>query len=774
MVARAICYNICFLIQIVFLCATFSSLPESTNAQELHDFSFLRDTTISCQDIDGTFLSFGFAGGMNSCQYGAIDLDGDLVKDIIVFDRHGNRILPFIRKSAGLHGYVYAPGYARYFPPLEHWMQLIDYNNDGKEDIFTYTTGGIKVYRNNGIGVPEFEQVSHPYLRSLQGPSFTNILVTYADYPAINDIDGDGDLDILTFWGLGSFLELHRNMSVEKYGNSDSLDFIRTETCWGMFAEGEDSDLITLDTCRNAKSEAANHFFSTRDGDPKHTGSTIMAVDLDGDLDKDLVMGDVDYPALKALWNGGNNAQASINSVDQTFPEGMEPIDLVSFPAACLLDVNGDGMSDLLVSPFDPGLTRSESKQSSWLYLNSGTSSSPVFNLQAKDFLQGEMFDFGSGSYPVAADLDGDGLQDLLVGNYGYLDSSYYETGHILRCNYKSRLAYIHNTGTATEPSFKLITNDYANLSDYKIIAAYPAVADLDGDGDADMLVGNADGSFVFFENIAGSGIQPIYSNPVFNYQSLDVGDFSTPQLIDLDQDGLVDLLSGKRDGQLSYYRNTGSANDPVFTLVTEALGSVDVTDQALSYYGFSTPCFFKGNDLKWRLFVGSESSGIVYYKHISDNIGGTFTREEAPLQKIREGLRTSVAVINANADSYPDMVIGNYAGGLVFYCGIPPLPIGVKETMPLSEFQVSVFPNPASDRIHINIDRSINSNKIRIEIFRIDGSQCFNKSFKPIDNELIIPVIEFIDGIYICKIILQNEGGEILHEAYCRLSIAR
>jgi hypothetical protein len=40
-------------------------------------------------------------------------------------------------------------------------------------------------------------------------------LVTNVDYPAIFDIDNDGDLDILTFWGLGSFMELHQNMSVE-------------------------------------------------------------------------------------------------------------------------------------------------------------------------------------------------------------------------------------------------------------------------------------------------------------------------------------------------------------------------------------------------------------------------------------------------------------------------------------------------------------------------------------------------------------------------------
>jgi hypothetical protein len=264
---------------VAVLAVALSNLPESVKSQALYDFSFQRDTVISCRDMDESILPFGFAGGMNSCQYGAIDLDGDLVKDLVVFDRHGNRILPFIRKSIGLQGYVYAPGYAKYFPPIENWMQLIDYNNDGREDIFTYTTGGIKVFRNSSSGVPHFVQVSHPYLRSLQGTSYTNILVTYADYPAISDIDGDGDMDILTFWGLGSFVEMHKNMSVEKYGNSDSLDFIKTETCWGMFAEGEDSDQITLDTCQGEKLDEQKLIISTWDGDPKHTGSTLLAVD---------------------------------------------------------------------------------------------------------------------------------------------------------------------------------------------------------------------------------------------------------------------------------------------------------------------------------------------------------------------------------------------------------------------------------------------------------------------------------------------------------------
>jgi len=767
-------YKIWALYSLALLVFTSVSFPEFSTAQVFHDFSFLRDTTISCRNIDETMLSFGFAGGMNSCQYGHIDLNGDGIKDLVVFDRHGNRLMPFIRKSNGIDGYVYSPGYAKYFPKMENWMQLIDYNGDGREDIFTYTTGGIKVYRNSSSGVPKFVQVSHPYLRSLQGPSYTNILVTYADYPAISDIDGDGDLDILTFWGLGSFVEFHKNMSMEKYDNADSLDFLRTETCWGRFAEGEDSDQITLDTCMNVKPEEYLHSDTERDGDPKHTGSTLLAIDLDGDHDKDLVLGDVDYPALKALWNGGDTSYALITSVDQAFPVGSQPVNLVSFPASCLIDVNNDGLDDLLISPFDPSLIRSESSHSSWLYLNSGTVSSPVFNLSKKNYLQNEMLDFGSGAYPVAADVDGDGLTDLLVGNYGYLDSSYYETGHILRCIYKSQLAYVRNSGTAGAPSFRLITDDFANLSEYKILSAYPSSADLDGDGDADLLVGNADGSFIFFENLAGPGNYPVYAPPVFHYQSLDVGDYSAPQLIDLDQDGLVDLVSGKRDGKISYYRNTGSVSNPVFTFITDFLGNVDVSDPQLSYYGYSTPCFFKSTDSRWRLFVGSESRNVIYYKDISDNLGGAFSQDEAPVQNIREGIRTGVAVFNADADSYPDMVIGNYAGGLAFYRGIAPQPIGIEEHIPIAECQVSLYPNPASDRLYINIDLPEYSGKAKISIFRIDGSICYASCNIPIADKLSMLVNEFANGIYICKISLIAENGTISDVVYRRLVIAR
>ena len=757
----------------ILLIAAIACLAVSANAQNVHDYSFKRDTALSCLRSDGTAFAFGFAGGMNSCQYGAIDLNGDNIKDLVVFDRAGNRLLPFLKKSTGLSGYVYAPYYTRFFPAMEHWMQLIDYNNDGREDIFTYTTGGIKVYRNSSAGVPQFTQVSHPYLRSQQGSSYTNILVTYADYPAICDVDGDGDLDILTFWGLGSFVELHNNNSVEKYGNSDSLGFKRTETCWGRFAEGEDSDQITLDTCLGGKSGLYGQAFPGP-GDPKHTGSTFLALDLDGDKDKDLLLGDVDFPTLKTLWNGGDTTHAIIISVDQAFPVGSQVVDLVSFPAACLLDVNDDGLKDIIVSPFDPSLTRGKSDHSSWLYLNTGTEASPFFTQHSQDFLQSGMLDFGSGAYPVATDVDGDGLTDLLTGNYGYLDSSYYETGHLLRCVYHSRLAYLRNTGTAANPSFKLITDDFANLSALKILAAYPATGDLDGDGDADLLIGNADGTFIYLENLAGQGKLPDYAQAVFNYQILDAGDYSAPQLIDLDQDGLIDIVCGKRDGRLSYYRNTGTLQQPAFSLISDSLGNIDVTDPQLSYYGYSTPCFFRGSDSKWRLMLGAELGGIHYYKNITENLGGSFLKVESEVQGNNEGLRTGVAVLQADGDAYPDMIIGNYAGGLAFYRGITPQPIGIREAEIKPGIHVSLYPNPASDRVNINIEQELKSGRLEIDIFGIDGNRCYTSGLQPLVHNLAIPMSALKPGIYICRIIISTSADEPAGVAYRKLIVNR
>jgi hypothetical protein len=134
-----------------------------------------------------------------------------------------------------------------------------------------------------------------------------------------------------------------------------------------------------------------------------------------------------------------------------------------------LIDVNNDGLKDLLVSSFDPNIQKSANQSSVWLYLNTGTAAVPEFTLYTKNFLQSDMIDLGSGAYPVLVDLDGDGLTDLLVGNWGNWNGCSRDQWGILNCEFIASIAYFKNVGTKTSPSFKLITNDLGGLSSLKV-----------------------------------------------------------------------------------------------------------------------------------------------------------------------------------------------------------------------------------------------------------------------------------------------------------------
>ncbi|MBL0095463.1 MAG: hypothetical protein IPP46_02445 [Bacteroidetes bacterium] len=70
-----------------------------------------------------------------------------------------------------------------------------------------------------------------------------------------------------------------------------------------------------------------------------------------------------------------------------------------------------------------------------------------------------------------------------------------------------SRLAWFKNIGTTTQPVFTLVSDDWLNLSGITQYGLFPAFGDLDGDNDDDMLLGNADGTLIYYQNTAGPGL---------------------------------------------------------------------------------------------------------------------------------------------------------------------------------------------------------------------------------------------------------------------------
>jgi len=483
---------------------------------------------------DAVALAFPWCGGLNACQFGRMDLDGDGKKDLLVFDRHGNRLSCFLnRGETGEINYAFAPEYARFFPKLTDWAIFADYNGDGREDIFTYSKGwaGMKVYRNVSAEQPEFELVIYPYLTSWQGGGEVNIIATNADYPAIVDVDGDGDLDILTFGVLGTFIEKHLNLSMERYGTRDSLVFEKTDYCWGRVAESEEDNEMYLDTCLFGKSLIVNK------DDFRHRGATFAVRDLTGNGLPDLLLADVDYPGLTFLKNGGTPENALMVSQETHFPEN-EPVHLYSMPVPFFTDIDNDGVDDLLVSPFDPNPMACEGQNSVWLYLNRGTNQSPDFQLETKTFLQDQMIDVGKGAYPALTDYDGDGLMDLTVKDF------YGQT------------TMFKNVGTAQQPVFEQIGTNVSDSLKWSARCYF----DVDQDGQLDLVEGNVEGKLSFYKG-QGNDFEWITDY----WGAVDVRDYSSSYFgysvpILFYYQGELLLCVGSEQGRLFLYRVTDNA----------------------------------------------------------------------------------------------------------------------------------------------------------------------------------------------------------------------
>ena len=723
------------------------------NAQQYFDFGFERDQNIVVNDSLGNPLSMPWIGGLNAVHFQEIDLNIDGIMDMVVYDVQGNRLLTFINNGTpNTIDYTYAPQYEKMFPEIYSWMQTVDYDNDGDMDIFNYSTygAGISVYENiSSNGILQFKQITNSLYYSTPPPwPSANIYVSSADYPAIVDIDNDGDIDILNFSILGKFIYYYKNYSMEKYGIPDSLDFKIADKCWGKFAENDSTNEVKLNQfCFNSVAKKSSK------GAEKHTGSTLLALDLNNDTLMDLLLGDVDYFNLNALINGGTLDSAHMISQDTTYPNNTQMIDVVSFPVAKYLDIDNDNIKELIVSPFSPLYYSTENKNSVWLYENTGTNTHPTFVHEKKGLLQDQMIDVGDASNPSLVDVDGDGLLDLIISNYGFVDSTYIAPPwYILHAIKISQLTYYKNIGSAGNPKYQFITSDWAGLSALDKIALRATFGDIDGDGDDDMLVGSNDGGITFYENTAGTGQAISFAAPITNYQNISVGvdNFSSPQLVDINKDNLLDLVIGKKTnrlrtinnqdstlGYLSYYKNTGTASQAVFTLETDTMGNIFPIDYFSYYAAYSSPYFFRDANDSLKLFVGSASGLTFYYRNIENNIHGTFgvdsnlifhdvnqtvysvfsyNNTDQVQVPFKMGIHSAPLVHDFDADGYPDLMIGAMSGGICYFKGIKSPGVGFDGAKNIDTPKIKLYPNPASDYVNISIDNFKTFNHFKLK----------------------------------------------------------
>lgn len=454
----------------------------------------------------GIVLKSPFAGGLNNPQPSEIDINLDGVNDLFIFDRSGNVGLPFIFENGS---YKYAPEYIDIFPELNQWVAIKDYNKDGVPDIFasSYAQGpqGVEVYNgsidNNRLKFTRrtFAGKPNTMINIPAGSGTTHLPVDYIDYPAFVDVDGDGDLDILSFGPNSGYMYYYRNMASDNGWSLDSLRFRLQDFCWGKFFESGVSSEVTL-----SDSPDACAMFHPNRLEPRHAGSTVLAWDLNDNGLKDLLIGDVGNPVLTLLKNTGTPSNAFITEQEFGYPNYDMPANFPVFLASFAVDYDNDGDMDFLVAP--NSLFAAENKNVIWQYENVGTEELPSLRFRSDNFIVGDMIDVGFASAPAVVDYNGDGLLDLVVGSGGY-----YLPGGI----YDARLFLYKNVGTLDKPEFELVDDDYLGLRKFSNAAqggSYfftPTFGDVDNDGDLDVIVGEIFGKLFYGENVAGPD-QPI------------------------------------------------------------------------------------------------------------------------------------------------------------------------------------------------------------------------------------------------------------------------
>ncbi len=547
-------------------------------------YSYQRIDSIIFKDINGKTFKSPTVGGFNSPQFSQMDLNFDGYMDLIVFDRSGQRITTFLNDGIpDSISYTYAPEYQKYIPRSDNFIISRDYNCDGKMDLFI-GRDGIVVYENTSTnGQLSFKEVAK--LQSDYGSSIQGIRPMADDMPGIMDIDGDGDIDIMEPYFIGrQMFAYHKNVSMDSTGVC-GLQFELRSKCWGNITESNLSSTVYLDSCRwgefpdaelSTRSVADIQNYNRTQKREKHGSAGISLYDLDNNGSMDMLLGDFDTPYMTALFNDDSIAphkNAHIFDYDTLYPLYDSTISLRVFPVAYFMDVNNDNINDMIIATnsidgMDPAYTRKNIQ----LYLGTGDKRKP-FTFHTNTFMDEDIIDFGNSSFPTFFDYDGDGLLDLVVGNKGFLDSTKFPNG--MNSNkWFAQLFLFKNTGTAETPEFTLIDDNYLDIPSLKLDGGVDPVArlaptfyDLNGDGKNDLILGDAKGKIHYFIDTASAGQPAAFKLVDKEFQSVNVFANASPTIVDVNGNGLGDLIIANRSSQFYLHLNLGDSTHPIFNL---------------------------------------------------------------------------------------------------------------------------------------------------------------------------------------------------------------
>jgi len=428
---------------------------------------------------------------------------------------------------------------------------FVDIDSDGDTDLFVggyydSATYGylLQFFENTGTKTaPQFTQKPHSLADKVNG-------LYYSDSAPISfaDLDKDGDLD--------AFIGIY-----------DEVLYFRNDN--GVFIGDAAQTGPWLPNAANPGNSLGNPFHLINEDGP-HNGSyaNFSFADLDNDGDLDVA---VAYNLYYFYGYDGNNPRVVIyyENTGQgalVLKEGLDSpfdgIDLGEDSNSSFVDIDNDGDLDVFISgsytyQICPDGCFTYAAQANQLFKNDGGILTEITGTE-EDIYTG--ISFPSKSKPIVVDLNADGLFDMVVP---FTNIDEYGNSVNSRVNFYKNIGGVLTQQTGTSNPFDFINEPFR---DVKV-----EFGDLDGDGLTDLILAISFRKLAAYKN-TGTLAQPVYTlKPEWNtafVQDMNVN--SSPKLLDIDNDGDLDLVVGKYNA-IWYYKNTGTSTVPSFAANNES-----------------------------------------------------------------------------------------------------------------------------------------------------------------------------------------------------------
>ncbi len=252
----------------------------------------------------------------------------------------------------------------------------------------------------------------------------------------------------------------------------------------------------------------------------------------------------------------------------------------------------------------------------------------------------------------AVADINGDGLPDLIVGSGD------------------GKLYFYINVGTKTDPEFKPDGSITVLPGGGNVV---PAVGDVTGDGLPDIVVGLPNGNLVLYKNVGTKTSPKWVKDPTF-FLGFNFGANASPCLFDAFGNGRLDVAVGNAQGIITLLVNEGMQNGQVVWKVDKQYFPA-WKENWYNGWGWHWEGVWVGENARptiakiggvMYLLVGTSDGKIYVFKNSGWGVYPTWAKL-GPLPGIEFKGQTSPCLADVTGDGMPDLFIGVPSGEVYF-----------------------------------------------------------------------------------------------------------